>query len=214
MDFIMAIVVSSILIVLIHTVITAVYRKKNIDGIEIEKIIENILKEQEINVGINVKEKAKASYNCEDKIITFSEGNTFLSVSEAFHELGHAIDDKDITHRRFGVPEYLLFFLLKYSLPASIVMYVIQVSMGQNNLIIPIFITTFVSVFFYFGTLWDELKATKYAKKELSKNLNLSRKDYKSIHICLYTGLASYIFLCLLVVGTLVVQILYTLNIL
>ena len=188
------------------------YSKKIPLNVDFEKVVLDIIQEKGLNVKLKIKEGLKACYDYENKEISVSKGSSVKHLSEIFHELGHAIDDKQSEKKKFTIISTLLFYFFKYSLPLAVVLYIFQTQLYMYNLIIPTFVFITASCFFFTVCLIEEIKASKIGYALIKQYLNLDNKILKKVRICLHNALNSYIVLFIFSILLLVSQIINIVN--
>ena len=202
------IVIICLITLFIHLIIDN-YSKKIPLNIDVEKTVKRVISNKKLRVKLRIEKGLKAAYDYEKREITVSEGSSVKHVAEVFHELGHAIEDKNTKEHKFSVWQNLLFYLFKYSLPLAVVLHVLQVRLWLDYLTIPTFIFIGLSIWFFTSCLIEEVKASKKGYELIKKNVTNDLKILKSIRLCLYNGLNSYIMLFVVSIMILVSQIIY-----
>lgn len=202
-------VVSICILVIVLDRILNFYTRKFTTNIDIIEKLKEAIQEEDLTTVLNIKKGNKPSYDYMDNQINISEGKTTRHIAEAFHELGHAIDAKG-TNIKYGPFSSLFYLILKYSLPISVVLYVVQTQLEMDVLIVPTYIFMAFGLWFVFGTLREEIVATKNALKVMDKHLSLTKQDKKVVNIALFNGMLSYLTLCILMLILTGSQIYYT----
>lgn len=204
------IIIICIITLFIHLIINGYSKKVNID-VEIEKIVKQIIEKKKLCVQLKMEDGLQAMYDHEKKEITVSKGSTLKHVAEVFHELGHAIVDKDSKVQKFSVWQNILYYLCKYSFPLAVVLYIMQIKLWMDYLMIPIFILLALSLFFFTYCVIDEIKASKIGYELIKQNIIKDPKILRKVRICLYNGFNSYLMLLIVSIILLVAEIIYVL---
>lgn len=178
---------------------------------DIEQKVKKAIDDSGYETIVKVAPSINPQYNYELDQISMREGTTVQHLAECFHEFGHAVDayKKNILAKEYGVWHGLLFYIMKYSLPASIFVHILLASGTFENTYVTAFtyILILLSLIFSTTTLMEEIRATKYGLTELGKHYSLTKKDCSLVYRRMASGMMSYITIIVLSYTTLAMQL-------
>jgi len=196
-DFLVYLSISSFVFILFFFAVSF-YLKKMPTSVDLRKLIPRIIISEGLPVNVHISPNQKACYDMDTRTIHLSEGNSVYHLVEAFHEMGHAVDEKNVA----GKPSLLsniLFFVLKYSVAVSVVFH----SLLEEGLFLEYtwvgVLIGFISSIFFLHMLGEEISATlsgkalilKYTEDRSSKTKLLYKAGFLN-------GILSYLFVAAL----------------
>lgn len=199
---VLAVILSICFLALISIIPLKMAGNKGTVDVDVKKKLEQAINDKGYNTIVATGPKVKAQYNYELDQIGMKEGKTLGHVAEAFHEFGHAIDSytKNLVDKQYGWWAGPVFVILKYSLPLAIFMHaIVSGAMLDNAWLTSItYILIILSLFFTTITIFEEIRATKYAMKEIKNYFPLNKKELRLVFLKMMSGMVSYITLFLL----------------
>lgn len=199
---VLAVILSICFLALISVIPLKMAGNKGTVNVDVKKKLEQAIQDKKYNTIVVTGPKTKPVFNGELDQIGIKEGRTLGHVAEAFHEFGHAIDmyTKNLQDKQYGWWATPLFLILKYSLPLAIFMHAIVSGAMLDNAWLTSFtyVLIVLSLIFTTVTIFEEIRATKYAMKEIKVYFNLTKKELRLIFLKMMSGMVSYITLFLL----------------
>lgn len=202
-----------LLFIISYYFISSISKKMKIN-VNINTELEKYILLTNLKTKIKVLENTKPCYDMDEDVIEINTGNNVKSLSEAFHEFGHAFFNHYNSYKIYNDKNepikyvyneiefnYFLANLTRIFFTNSIVLALVFSLFGIfleiNILCIVGIVFSLISLILHTINLWEEIKATTIAKEIFRHEQYLNKKEYIVSNICLYSALFTYLFITL-----------------